>query len=319
MTEHRPRSGGLVTLGETMGLLAAEQPGPLSAARSMRLGVAGSESNVAIGARRLGCPATWIGRVGDDAVGDMVLRELRAEQVVCAAPRDSAATGLMLKHRRTVDLTRVSYYRAGSAGSRLRPADIPRDAVAAASVLHVTGITLALGPDPAAAVRAAVDIAREAGATVSLDVNYRAALWDRPSAGAALRELLAAVDIVFASVDEARLMVAGDTPRQLAERLADAGPSQAVIKLGEAGSHALIDGVAYDTPALQVGVADPVGAGDAFVAGYLADLVAGRPSAERLATATAAAAFTVATAGDWEGLPLRAELPLIEPSDNVLR
>ena len=311
--------GGLVTLGEVMGVLTATEPGPLASGAGMRLGVAGAEFNVAIGVRRLGCPATWIGRIGPDAIGELALRELRAEGVTAIAPVDTAATGLMLKQRRTADLTRVSYYRSGSAGSRLGAADLPREAIAAARVLHVTGITLALGPEPADAVRAAMRIAREAGVLVSLDVNYRAALWDRDAAGAALRALLGQVDVVFAGVEEARLLVAGDSPTQLAERLVAAGPTQAVIKLGEAGCHARIDGAGHDAPAVPVRVIDPVGAGDAFVAGYLAELIAGAAPAQRLATATAAGGFAVATPGAWEGMPRRDELPLIQPTDNVLR
>ncbi|MGH3661800.1 MAG: sugar kinase [Micromonosporaceae bacterium] len=311
--------GGLVTLGETMGLLVAAGTGPLATAGSMRLRIGGAESNVAIGARRLGCPATWIGRIGPDSVGELVLRELRAEGVTCVAPVDTAATGLMLRHRRTADLTRVDYHRAGSAGSRLGPEDLPADLIAAAKVLHLTGITPALGPGPAAAVHAAIEIARKAGALVSLDVNYRAALWSRSRAGDTLRDLLGSVDVVFAGVDEARLLVAGGTPREQTQRLVASGPTQAVIKLGEAGCHALIDGVAYDTPAIPVRVVDPVGAGDAFVAGYLADLIQGASPSQRLATATAAGAFTVATHGDWEGMPRREELSLLQHGDDVVR
>lgn len=319
----QPAGPGLVTLGETMGLLAPAEAGPLHRGQTMRLSVGGSESNVAIGARRLGHPATWIGRVGNDPVGDLVLRELRGEGVALSgAGRDDAPTGLMLKERRTAATLRVLYYRSGSAGSRLCPADIDEELVSAADVLHVTGITPALGAAPAAAVHRAVEIAGAAGVTVSVDLNYRAQLWDGRTAATALRDLVGRADVVFAGEDEARLVVDGDSPDQLAKALAGYGhgrPRQAVVKLGAQGSAAVVDDVAYRTPALRVDVVDPVGAGDAFVAGYLAELMDGAAADQRLSTATAAGAFAVTVPGDWEGLPHRHELALLGASDAVIR
>ncbi len=126
------------------------------------------------------------------------------------------------------------------------------------------------------------------------------------------------MDLVFAGVGEARLLVPGETPQALAERLSD-GTRDVVVTLGDAGCHAYVDGAAYSRAAAGVAVADPVGAGDAFVAGYLAELIADQPPAVRLATATAVAGLAVATPGDWEGLPRREELPLLLPDDDVLR
>lgn len=311
--------GGLVTLGETMGLLTPTETGPLQQVTTLRLGIAGSESNVAIGVRRLGAPATWIGRVGGDELGDLVVRELRAEDVTMAAIRDPAPTGLMLKTRRTDAITTVRYYRAASAGSHLSPADVDEDTVRSAAVLHVTGITPALGDGPAAAVRKAVEIARAAGVTVSLDLNYRSALWDTATASATLRELVKRSDVVFAGEHEAALVVDGTTPQRLAANLAALGPRQAVLKRGPAGCVAVIDHAPYQQQALTVRAVDPVGAGDAFVAGYLAELLAGRPPSERLATAAATGAFAVTVPGDWEGLPRRDELDLLTAPDPVIR
>lgn len=310
---------GLITLGETMGLLSAVEVGPLHRVPQLRLSIAGAESNVAIGVRRLGGAATWIGRVGRDEIGDLALRELRAEDVAVAAVRDSAPTGLMIKTRRTGDLTAVAYYRAGSAGSRLGPQDVDQDAIRGAAVLHVTGITPALGEGPAAAVHAAVETARAAGVVVSLDLNYRSALWDARTAATALRDLVTYADVVFAGEQEAALLVAQDTPERMARGLSALGPRQAVLKRGHLGCVAVIDDSVYQQAAMAVCAVDPVGAGDAFVAGYLAELMAGEPAAARLATAAAAGAFAVTVPGDWEGLPRRRELALLDAADPVVR
>lgn len=311
---------GLVTLGETMGLFTPDETGPLQHARRFGLSIAGAESNVAIGVRRLGATAAWIGRVGHDEIGELVLRELRAERVTALVVRDPAPTGLMFKTRRTDSITRVTYYRAGSAGSRLCPDDIDEDTVRAAGVLHVTGITPALGAGPAAAVHAAVEIARAAGTTVSLDLNYRATLWeDVATAVAALRDLVKRADVVFAGEHEAAMLLEGDAPEALAAGLAALGPRQAIIKRGDRGCIGTIDGCPYRRPALPVRAVDPVGAGDAFVAGYLADMLAGEPATTRLGTAVAAGAFAVTVPGDWEGLPRRDELALLRADDHVIR
>jgi 2-dehydro-3-deoxygluconokinase len=81
-----------------------------------------------------------------------------------------------------------------------------------------------------------------------------------------------------------------------------------VVKLGARGAVAAVDGQVHRVDGLRVQAVDPVGAGDAFVAGYLAETLAGRPVPERLATAAACGAFAVTVPGDWEGLPSRDEL-----------
>jgi sugar/nucleoside kinase (ribokinase family) len=212
-------TGPLLAVGETMALLTTAEVGRLRHASSLTLGVAGAESNVAIGARRLGCPAAWVGRVGGDELGELVVSRIRAEGVdVTGVVRDpDASTSLMIKERRTAAMVRVHYYRRHGPGSRLQPGDLDPAQVAAAAVLHVTGITPALSDS----ARATVDHAVEP---------------------------------------------------------------------------------------VPVPAVDPVGAGDAFVAGYLAETLAGRPVPERLATAAACGAFAVTVPGDWEGLPTRDEL-----------
>lgn len=315
---HRSDRSGLVTFGETMGLVSAVDTGPLEFARAFSYGIGGAESNVAIGVSRLGSPVTWFGRIGSDATGDLVERRLRAEEVRTVAIRDDGFTGMMVKHRRFGSTLQVDYHRAGSAGSRLAPADVRADLLQDAAILHVTGITPALSDSARAAVFHAVELARAAGVAVSVDVNYRSKLWSRAVAGPVLRDLVARADIVFAGVEEAQLVLGAGSDAgaagssgsadELAPALAALGPAQAVIKDGARGCTAVIDGVRHRVPALSVSVVDPVGAGDAFVAGYLAEALCGSPAADRLHTAIAAGAFAVTVPGDCEGLPRRADL-----------
>lgn len=313
---------GLVTLGETMGLVTAGEIGSLEYARTFTFGIGGAESNVAIGVSRLGAPATWIGRLGADATGDMIERRLRCEGVAALVVSDRAFTGLMVKHRRFGSALSVDYHRAGSAGSRLSPEDVPQGCVEAAGVLHVTGVTTALSPSACDTVFSAVDRARAAGVPVSVDVNYRSKLWGPEAAAPTLRRLVALADVVFAGVEEAQLVLGaggGTSAAALAEGLAALGPAQAVVKDGARGCTARIDGAGHRLAALPVEVVDPVGAGDAFVAGYLAELLAGRPAPERLRTAVAAGAYAVSVPGDCEGLPRRSELGALASASDVMR
>lgn len=314
------KSPSVVTLGETMALMAADTPGSLQHVRTMTLGIGGSESNVAIALRRLGVDVTWIGKVGADPLGDLVVREIGAEDVRVVAFRDpDAPTAIMIKERRTSTQSSVWYYRRDNAGSRLTAAEIDPELIRNASLLHVTGISPALSQSMAEATFEAIRIAREAGVRVSFDLNFRGKLWSKDTARDVYRRIIPLADIVFAGDDEAAIAV-GDVehPLELAHRMIELGAGQAIIKLGARGAVAVIDGQEYERDAIKVHVVDTVGAGDAFVAGYLAEFLEGEDVATRLTTAVTTGAYACLVSGDWEGLPRRHELALLgglEPVD----
>lgn len=313
---------GVFTFGETMALVRADS-GPWETAHTASIGIGGADSNVAIGLSRLGIRASWLGRVGDDALGRRVVRELRAEGVDVRAPLGPGRTGLMVKEKRIPQTSSVLFYRAGSAGSTLAPEDVPLDAVSSADLVHVTGITAALSPSARATVELVVDSARSAGVAVSFDVNHRAGLWRDEDPGELYRSIAARSDIVFAGDDEARLLLGpdfiADPPLALAEEIAALGPREVVIKLGRRGSLAVIDGQTIEEPAVRVSVVDTVGAGDAFVAGYLAARLSGGSARARVHQGVTAGAFACLHAGDWEGLPRPRDLALLDSEELVTR
>jgi 2-dehydro-3-deoxygluconokinase len=311
----------LVTFGETMALFSARRTGPMRFARDFDLGLGGAESNVAIGVRRLGHSVTWISRLGADEFGGLIRSTLQGEGVeVRAAADPDAPTGLMIKGRRTADLVDVRYYRAGSAASRLWPGDLDPELIGSARVLHVSAITPALSASARKAAEYAIDLARMAGVLVSLDVNYRRALWTPEEAGAWLRETVGQVDVLFATEEEGRLIADVEGAADLAKALAALGPKHVLIKSGAAGALELSGDEVRQARPYQVSEVDPVGAGDAFAAGWLADWLAGADAEQRLRTACAAGAFAVTSQGDWESLPTRADLRLLQrPSDGVSR
>ncbi|MFL5668673.1 MAG: sugar kinase [Chloroflexota bacterium] len=316
----------VVTLGECLVAFVASTPGPIAEATTFERFVVGAEANVAVGLARLGHEVSFIGRIGADGLGDAIRRRLAGEGVCTGdlTSDDTATTGVMFRERRVLGPAQVIYARRESAGSRLSRADVDRAAAggafAGARWLHLTGITPALSDDARAAVDRAIEHARDAGATVSLDVNLRRRLWSDEMAARVLRSLGGRVDILLGSPDELAVVAERppDTdPAAIALAALDLGPSVVVAKLGADGALAISkerpdEPIARPAIPLTV-VVDAVGAGDAFCAGFIAACLDGADLAAALERANACGALSAAALGDQTGLPTEAEL------DGILR
>ncbi len=285
----------VVCVGETMVVLAPDGGGSLEDAARLTVGVGGAESNVAAGLARLGHRAAWVSRVGDDPFGRRVVAEVAAAGVDVSpvtVDRD-APTGLYLKDPGP-DGTRVHYHRAGSAASRLDAHDLGRPALAGARLLHLSGITAALSGTCRDLLVSALDGRALPGARVSFDVNHRPALWPAGRAGPVLRDLADRADVVLVGLDEATTLWSAGDPAAVRALLP--GPELVVVKDGPVGATALPrTGPAVFVPALPVDVVEPVGAGDAFAAGFLSGLLRGLDlrACLRLGHLTAAPVLTV--------------------------
>ena len=314
-------TGRVVALGESMGVVRSTEPGGFAIESAASVGFGGVESNVVIAASRLGVPSVWVSRVGDDVLGRRIVRELRAEGVEVRAVVDAEApTGLLVKNQPRPGRTEVSYYRAGSAASRLSPADVTRLELREGDILHLTGITLALSASAREAVLAATDAARAAGARVSFDVNHRSRLWSADEARPFYRKLVARADLLFAGDDEAALVLgSSDAPEALAHALASLGAGEVVVKLGDRGAGSLVEGVWRERGVEKVAVVDTVGAGDAFVGGYLAAVLQGADPQARLDLAARNGAAACTHPGDWEGSATLRELAAGSAGDPVAR
>ncbi len=300
--------GRVITAGETMALVVPPSPGRLRHATSLSLSIGGAESNVAIGLARLGIPASWISVLGDDELGELVLHRLRAEGVDTSGVRRIAdrATGLYLREE-VAGRLRVYYYRSGSAAATLSPNAFDPSMLQGAAFLHLTGITGALSQECAEFLPWAASTARDAGVRVSYDVNYRSRLWEPSAAQAATEALLPLIDVLFVGHDEANALWGWETDTAL-EQLSKIGPSEVILKLGADGCTAMINGEQQTSPGFPARQLDPIGAGDAFDAGYLAATLWGWAPEKRLRAANAMGAFCVQNLGDYEGLPNRREL-----------
>ncbi|MFA3878364.1 sugar kinase [Streptomyces sp. MMCC 100] len=300
----RPPRGPVVCLGETMAAMAPAPPHSLDGADSLRVSVAGAESNVAMYLADLGLPVSWLSAVGDDALGRRVRVAIERAGVDVSGVRTDPArpTGLLLKDPGTAG-TRVHYYRQGSAASALGPDLLDDERLGGAALLHLTGVTPALSPSCRALVERALGTppARRTHA-VSFDVNHRPALWPPDTAARVLRDLADRADIVFVGLDEAQdLWGAGLTEIDVRGLLSR--PRVLVVKDGGRGATAFTEQGVCTVPALATEVVEPVGAGDAFAAGFLAGLWRGTDltRALRLGHITAASALKVV--GDHGTLP----------------
>lgn len=308
-----PNGHSVACIGETMAALVPAELEPLETASTLRVDVAGAESNVAMYLADHGVRARWISRLGDDALGRRVARAVGAAGVdVSGVTFDPGrSTGLLFKDPGPsaapgARATRVTYYRRDSAASAMGPHLLEDQAMRTASLWHLSGITPALSPSCRALTRAALDVTRSADSprpVVSFDVNYRSALWDELP-GNLLRELADAADIVFVGLDEAAALW-GAAIRQPADVRAVI-PSPRIIVVKNAG----LDATAFhggDTvtrvPALRVDVVEPVGAGDAFAAGFLAELLNAGSAVRCLRSGHLTAASALTVAGDHGPLP----------------
>ncbi|MGW1062463.1 sugar kinase [Micromonospora rubida] len=297
-----------VTIGETMVVLSPVDATPLERADRVRLGVGGAESNVAVGLAGLGHRVAWVSRVGDDPFGRMVAREVAdaGVDVDLVAVDPAAPTGVYFKDPRP-DATGVYYYRAGSAASRLGPEALDDPRLAGARLLHLSGVTPALSESCRALVSHAVDGRPLGDALVSFDVNHRPRLWPADRAADVLRDLADRADVVFVGLDEAERLW-GSTDPQAVRRLLP-HPQVVVVKDGAVGATALPRaGAGVFVPALRVPVVEPVGAGDAFAAGYLSALLRGLGPTAALRCGHLVAVRALAVPGDCAPSPDRRDL-----------
>ena len=288
----------ILCVGETMVLVTPVESVGLAGGDLCRLTIGGAESTVALYLAELGHRVHWASRLGDDPLGERVVRQLDRHGVdTSLVHRDTEAqTGVYFKDP-TPGSTTVYYYRAGSAASRMSAADVEMFLPGKSRLVHLSGVTPALSASCQGLVEAILARAHTLGTQVSFDVNYRPALWSADDAAPILLELGRQADILFVGLDEARTLWHTGTPAEV--RALVGTHNRLVVKDGAVGATEFYGADSWFEPAEVVPVVEVVGAGDAFAAGVLSGLLTGGDEAEGLRLGHELAARTLRSTSDY--------------------
>jgi 2-dehydro-3-deoxygluconokinase len=272
-------------------------------------GFGGDTSNALIAAVRQGARGAYVTKLGDDEFGRMCLDLWQAEGIETAGVGidPAAPTGIyFVRHGK--DGHTFSYMRAGSAASRMQPADVPEALLREARYLHVSGISQAISASATDAVFHAIRVARAAGVRVAYDPNLRLKLWPLDRARAVILATIPLADYFLPSLDDVRLVAGLEDPGAILDWCHRAGAPSVVLKLGKDGAWVSAAGVRTRIAPFAVAAVDATGAGDCFDGSFLARLAAGDETVTAARYANAAAALTTTGYGAVEPLPTAAQV-----------
>lgn len=236
----------------------------------------------------------------------MIVRALRSEELDLSYIKSDpgAPTGVFFKWR-SGGKSKVLYYRKDSAACRLGVADVPDEAFDGIELVHLTGITMAISHGARDLVIDTARRARERGAIVTFDPNYRPTLWtSSDDALAAQRDIFPFVDWYLCGVEEGNALFGTISPEDLFAALNENSLTRACIRIGRRG--ALVrdsSGIVTVPPSRVEAVLDEIGAGDGFAAGFAYGLLDGRGPAECTRAGNLIAAAALRGTGDWETFP----------------
>lgn len=297
----------VVGVGEAMLLLQAPPPESLTEAKYLLVDIAGAEFNAVAAIARAGGRTALLSRVGDDEPGQRVLVAMAALNVErnLIATDSLHPTGLFLRATPPDGSRRVVYYRTGSAASTMDVSDADRLwAAERPRAVILSGLTAALGDGPRRLIDTIATNAASYGTAVVVDVNARPALGNSLEVVASIRRILAFTDLLVLGDDESEAIFGTTSPPEVFAAARMAGVKETVLKGGERGCwFASRQGEPIHMPSSAATVVDSVGAGDAFLGGYLSARLVGASARAAAALGSDFAAGVVATVGDTAGLP----------------
>lgn len=269
-------------------------------------GHGGDTSNCAIAAARQGAAAGYVTQIGDDTFGNSFMELWKTENVDVSGviQRPDAPTGVyFVTHG--ADGHEFSYFRKGSAASRMSPADLPRDLLESCDILHVSGISQAISDSAADAVFTAIDIVKEAGGKVSYDTNLRLKLWPLDRARAIIHAAMTRADIALPGLEDARQLTGLAEPQKIVDFYLELGASVVALTLGDEGTLVATADERRTISGRKVRPVDATAAGDTFDGAFLARIVAGDSPFQAARYANAAAALSTQGYGAVAPMPRR--------------
>ena len=302
-TRDTDRDVDLLCFGEPMVELTRLDDG------SFKPGFGGDTSNCAIAAARQGARVAYFSALGADSFA-RDLRDLWSREAVddrYVRTDTEAPTGLYIITPSPAGRD-FAYYRAGSAASRIGPADVPRDALSRVRIVQLSGISQAIGEGPCDAGFALIEAAREAGCDVAYDTNLRLKLWSLERARAIVHGAVERCTIALPSLDDSRLLTGLDDPDAIVDAYLARGPRLVALKMGEAGALVATADARVRIPPHPVTAVDATGAGDTFDGAFLARLAAGDDPVTAGRYAGVAAALTTTGFGAVAPIPAQADV-----------
>jgi len=264
----------VVGIGETLVRFTPSGGETLESTATCAVHVGGAESNVCAGLAQLGVETAWISRLPVNPLGRRIAATIRSfgvntDGVLWA--QDGHAGLMFFQPGAGPRAGEVIYYRRGSAFAGIDPDAVGWHLIDGARVVHLTGITPALGERPHRLVERAMAEARRRAIRICFDVNYRAKLWTPAAARETLEPLLAGIDVLVLNERDARgVFGAQGDPEDIAGALRRRfGCGVLVLTLGSQGAIAQDEGGTTRQQALPTEIIDRIGRGDAFTAGFL--------------------------------------------------
>ena len=278
----------VLSIGEVMLRLSPIGKERISHSETFEKNAGGSELNVVSGISMLGLRTGIITKLPHNEIGKFIRRKIRyggtSDDFVVFDDSPSMRLGIYYYESGAYPRPSiVSYDRANSSFTSFEPSELPKNIYSSANIFHASGITLALGNSIRENVISMMAAFREAGALISFDVNYRAALWDEDTARKAVIRVLPLTDILFVSEETSRRMLGMDgelyeIQRKLAEKYKNlkviASTKRQVLSPQRHSFSSLVydcrDNIHFEESAYEnIDVVDRIGSGDAYIAGAL--------------------------------------------------
>ena len=292
--------------------LCPDPPGTATQdATSMIATMGGSSANIAAGLCKLGCHATLVTCVSDDSVGDFCLNQLdsyginkRYVRKITGEERTSLAV-----YESRVENHKSVIYRNNAADFQMSDEDIEAIDFSQYSALITAGTVFAQEPSRSATFKA-FERAKDVGIPIIFDVDYRPYSWPSPQVAEDVLSQAGALSDVVVGNDEEFGFMAGSFEKGLekAHSLAEKQGTIIVYKMGEKGAITLSEGKKITTGIYPVTALKPTGAGDSFMAGFVASLANGLSLDDAILRGSACASITVSKVGCALAMPFEDEL-----------
>lgn len=265
----------VITLGETMLRLSPVNVSTLEETQQFQVDVAGAESNVAVGLARMGLKVGWVSKLADNSIGRLIAKRIQWHGVDVShiVWSQSGRNGVYyLEPGVEPRPTRLIYDRIDSAFTTLRFEEIDLDYFKRAMLVHLSGITPALGEDIDCLTHQIIDHVRESGILISFDVNYRSKLWPPSMAKKILTPIIEKINILICSLNDAATVFdfRSADAEEVAKGLQQKYHNQMVVlTMADKGAVAFDGKNTWYQDAYPAGSVDRIGRGDSFSAGFL--------------------------------------------------